>query len=237
MDIQVLYEDPDLLIIDKPPGITVNRAVTVHGETIQDWAEAHVTGKPMVGSAASEFENRAGIVHRIDRETSGALVIAKNTETFTKMQQLFKERRVRKTYLALVHGDMEPAEGEINAPVGRLPWNRERFGIVPEGRAAITAYLVIRKISFLGEPASLVEVYPKTGRTHQIRVHFKYAGHPLIGDFAYAGRKTSRRDRTRAPRVMLHAWKLSFVHPVSGLVVEVTAPIPDDMMTIIGEPV
>lgn len=151
------------------------------------------------------------------------------------MQAQFKNREVKKTYLALVHGDVLPPEGDINAPVGRLPWNRERFGILPEGKEAVTHYRKLQVVAHhvTGEPVSLVELAPKTGRTHQIRVHMQYIRHPLIGDMAYAGRKTSRTDRTWVTRVMLHAWKLSCTHPVSGIALAFEAPIPDDMNTII----
>jgi len=172
--------------------------------------------------------DRAGIVHRIDKETSGILLIAKTPEAFRELQRQFKEREVKKTYLALVHGKLVPEEGEINAPVGRLPWNTERFGVVPGGKEAVTRYKVVKC-----EDISLVELYPETGRTHQIRVHLKYINHPIIGDYLYAGRKTSRDDRAGdAPRVMLHAWKISFIHPDTHKTLAIESPIPDDMKSI-----
>ena len=131
MDISILYEDDDLLAIDKPPGVVVNRAESVKGETVQDWTETYLSFPRRRESNDSDFESRAGIVHRIDKETSGILLIAKNPIAFEKLQSQFKDRTIKKTYLALVHGDLVPSEGEIRAPVGRLPWNRERFGIVP----------------------------------------------------------------------------------------------------------
>lgn len=229
MNIPILYEDKDLLVIHKPPGLVVNRAESVKGETVQDWVEK--TYKIFI-------ENRAGIVHRIDKETSGILVIAKTPEAFYELQRQFKERIVKKTYLAIVHGKLTPAEGEIRAPIGRLPWNRERFGIVPGGKEAVTKYRVIRQVNS-GNPKdsrnlfSLVEVNPQTGRTHQIRVHLKYINHSLVGDYLYAGRKTSRVDRKIVGRVMLHAWKISFIHPETGKELAIEAPIPDDMKRII----
>ena len=222
MDIPILYEDECFLVIDKPPGIVVNRAESVKGETVQDWVEKtyHIF-----------IENRGGIVHRIDKETSGCLVIAKTPETFAELQRQFKEREIHKTYLAMVHGKLVPGEGEIRAPVGRLPWNRERFGIVPGGKEAITRYKVLHSIpsNVEGSLFSLVELYPESGRTHQIRVHMKYINHALVGDYLYAGRKTARADRKWAPRVMLHAWKISFTHPETRQSLAIEAPIPDDM--------
>ena len=226
MEIPILYEDEKLLVIDKPPGIVVNRANTVSEKTIEDW----------VNETYHTTMDRAGIVHRIDKETSGILLIAKTPEAFRELQRQFKEREVKKTYLALVHGKLVPEEGEINAPVGRLPWNTERFGVVPGGKEAVTRYKAVScQLSAVSkEHITLVELYPETGRTHQIRVHLKYINHPIIGDYLYAGRKVSRRDRAGdAPRVMLHAWKISFIHPGTKKVLAIESPIPDDMKSII----
>lgn len=239
MDITILYEDNELLVIDKAPGIVVNRAESVKGETVQDWVEKKGKRQTEKGKSEDEdFYNRSGIVHRIDKETSGILLIAKTPETFHELQRQFKEHEVKKTYLAFVHGKLVPEEGEINAPVGRLPWNTERFGVVPGGKESVTKY---KRVSCLLSPVSqeelsLVELYPETGRTHQIRVHLKYINHPIIGDYLYAGRKTSRDDRAGdAPRVMLHAWKISFTHPVTGKILAIESPIPDDMNRIISK--
>lgn len=246
MELPILFEDDELLVINKPPGIVVNRAQSVKGETVQDWAllraySAEAAAKAgqgyggQAGNDGSDFYNRAGIVHRIDKETSGILLIAKNPQAFQELQRQFKERIVKKTYLALVHGNLVPEESEIRAPVGRLPWNRQRFGIVPGGKEAVTRYTRISHFKFpiSNEELSLVELYPETGRTHQIRVHLKYINHPIVGDFLYAGRKVSRDDRTWAPRVMLHAWKISFIHPGTGKELAFESPIPDDMKRII----
>lgn len=235
MDISVLFEDDDCLVIDKPPGVVVNRAESVKTETLQDWAEKRL-GIASTGLAwGDDFVSRAGIAHRIDKETSGIVVIAKNPAAFAELQRQFKERVVQKTYLALVHGDVVPAEGEINVPVGRLPWNRERFGIVPGGRDSITNYKKIMTFehALTHEPVSLVELTPHTGRTHQIRVHMKYINHPLVGDYVYAGRKTSRRDRTWVTRVMLHAWKIVFHQPKTGEELAIESPMPDDMKRVL----
>jgi len=226
MNIPILFEDDAILAVNKPPGIVVNRAESVKEETVQDWVEKnyHIF-----------IENRAGIVHRIDKETSGILLIAKTPAAFIELQRQFKERVIHKTYLAIVHGVLVPDTGEIRAPVGRLPWNRERFGIVPGGKEAVTKFKVLQSIpsKVEGSGLTLVELYPETGRTHQIRVHLKYVNHPILGDYLYAGRKTARDDRTWAKRVMLHAWKLTCTHPVTGETLAFEAPIPDDMNSII----
>lgn len=249
MDISILFEDDDLLVINKPPGIVVNNATTVQGHTVQDWAYAHLGLTPpavphktqwdqsgeVIRDVEAEFASRAGIVHRIDKETSGCLLIAKTPALFDALQKQFKERQIHKTYLALVHGDLVPLQGEIRAPVGRLPWSREQFGIVPGGKEAVTSYTVVKKgTSPDREPISLVELAPQTGRTHQIRVHLKYIHHPIVGDYLYAGRKTARADRLWAPRVMLHAWKLAFVHPGTAASLAFEAPMPEDMNSIIN---
>ncbi len=263
MELPILYEDDDFLVVNKLPGVVVNRAESVKGETVQEWMEnrfpssfwqaqrARPESQRDAGQASmtmqseQDFISRAGIVHRIDKETSGILLIAKNPAAFIELQRQFKERIVKKTYLAIVHGKLVPAEGEIRAPVGRLPWNRERFGIVPGGKEAVTRYRVVKSLSVSGNSGnpkdsrnllvSLVELYPETGRTHQIRVHLKYVNHPILSDFLYAGRKTSRNDRKWAPRVMLHAWKISFRHPTTGKEVAIESPIPDDMKRIIEQ--
>lgn len=256
MDLPILYEDAFLLIINKPSGVVVNRAQSVHGETVQDFVDAYLHLSPRIASIKEKtaepiqkdikevFADRSGLAHRIDKETSGCLLIAKTSEILGLLLTKFRERDMKKTYLAVIHGKIEPPEGEIRAPVGRLPWNSERFGILPDGKESVTRYKVTsvfqrrsekRKHQKAHDEYSLVECYPETGRTHQIRVHLKYINHPIVGDYLYAGRKTARDDRVWAPRVMLHAWKISFDHPVTGIPLLVEAPMPDDMMKIVHE--
>ncbi|MBI5613373.1 RluA family pseudouridine synthase [Candidatus Gottesmanbacteria bacterium] len=232
-ELPILFEDESLLILDKPPGIVVNRAPSVKVETVQDFTQKKIHVLDTT-SKDSDFFVRSGIVHRIDKETSGILVVAKTEEAFIAMQNAFKERSVKKTYCAIVHGIMVPREGEIHAPVGRMTWNREHFGIVPGGKDAVTRYTV-QGNWFLshGEKFSFVLLYPQTGRTHQIRVHLKYLNHPILGDYLYAGRKTARDDRLWAPRVMLHAKEISFTHPKTGAILTIHAPMPRDMMEIV----
>ena len=243
--IPIIFEDKDLAVINKPAGITVNRAETTkEQETIQDWAEEKFSIENKILEPEQEkkfgeegwdprldFYKRGGIVHRLDKETSGMLIIAKNPDSFVNLQKQFKERQVKKTYVALAHGILSPEVGEIKAPVGRLPWNRSRFGVLPGGKDSVTNYSV-KKIYHMqksSEKLSYVELYPESGRTHQIRVHLKYINHPIFSDFLYAGRKTARNDRKFLERVFLHAAKISFYLPSNNKEVTFEAPLPDEL--------
>lgn len=215
------------MVIDKPAGYIVNNAETTKGQpTVQDWLMEDNRSE-----IARDMELRSGIVHRLDKETSGLLIIAKTKQSFEKLQSEFKERVVKKTYMALVHGRVENEEGKIEASVGRLPWRRDRFGVLPGGREASTGYKVVDRFEKDSEEYSLLELYPKTGRTHQIRIHLKYINHPIVGDSFYAGRKTARKDRVWCPRLFLHAFKIEFVHPVTRKVIKLEAPLEEDLST------
>jgi 23S rRNA pseudouridine1911/1915/1917 synthase len=199
----IIYEDEALLVLDKPAGIIVNKAQTTqHQVTVEDWLEEKNI-KP----------ERHGIVHRLDKETSGLLLVAKTREAMENLQAQFKKRQVEKTYLALVHGLVIPKIDEINLPITRNPFNRMRFGVFVGGRESITRYEVIE---YINNSYSLLTVFPKTGRTHQIRVHMKHRGYPLEADGLYGGRKTSNQDRCWCPRLFLQAASIKFIHPVSG---------------------
>lgn len=239
MDIQILFEDAYVLVINKPAGVVVNKAdTTKHVVTIQEWAEEkiNIDSERLPQENDSDFYKRGGVVHRLDKETSGALVLAKNESSFLALQKAFKEGRVEKTYTVLVHGIVKPEEGEVNVPIGRLPWNRMRFGVLPEGRESKTLYKalgVYKNPIKKGEVLTLLEAYPKTGRTHQIRVHMQYLGFPLFGDPLYAGRKTARDDRKLLARHFLHATKLSFPHPATGVRINISAPLPQDLSDLL----
>jgi 23S rRNA pseudouridine1911/1915/1917 synthase len=240
IDIEVIYEDEDILIINKPSGVIVNKADTTRHEfTVQDWLEQGPRAKYYLKPTSdleSDFYNRAGIVHRIDKETSGILIIAKNLASFENLQAQFKDRRVEKTYVALAHGKIQPEEGEISVPVGRLPWNRTRFGVLAGGKESLTKYKVITQFKSpakQGEYLTLLELYPKTGRTHQIRVHLKHINHPIFGDELYAGRKTSRDDRKFLERFFLHAKKISFFHPKTGKREEFESQFPQELQNML----
>ncbi|RJQ24410.1 RluA family pseudouridine synthase [Candidatus Parcubacteria bacterium] len=219
---KIIYEDECVLVVDKPAGMIVNRADTTKNvETLQGWVESKFPISNFqfpIDERNKDFVERVGIVHRLDKETSGLLIVAKDLESFENLQAQFKSGKVEKTYIALVHGKVIPAEGEINVPVGRVPWDRRRFGVVLEGKESRTLYKVLDCKTLRSgkkeEILTLVEVYPKTGRTHQIRVHFRYIGNPIFGDELYAGRKNMKSDRKLLPRHFLHAAKIKFFHPV-----------------------
>lgn len=200
-------------MINKPSGVTVNRAETTKSEiTVEDWLPASALP-------------RRGIVHRLDKDTSGLLVIAKTADALANLQAQFKNRQVKKTYLALVHGRLEPQSGNINLPVGRNPLNRQRFTVLITGRPAETGYRTVTGYA----DYSLLEVFPKTGRTHQIRVHFRHLNHSLAGDPLYLGKKRLQADRGWCPRLFLHARGLSFSHPGDGRIISLESPLPNDL--------
>lgn len=228
----VIFEDEDLLVIDKPAGIVVNNSDTTAGEvTVQNLVEGKI--EKTRKSEDSQFEKRGGIVHRLDKETSGVLIIAKNQKSFENLQAQFKERKVSKEYIALTHGQVKPEAGEINVPVGRLPWNRTRFGVLSGGRESRTLYNVLEGGGKGGEALTLVKLKPETGRTHQIRVHLKYIDHPIFSDPLYGGRKTSRNDRKILPRVFLHAYSISFNHPIKGERINLISPLPKELRNVL----
>ncbi len=233
-DIKIIYEDENILVLDKPSGVTVNKADTTKGEfTVQDYLEEKFKANNayLTADKESDFFKRAGFVHRIDKETSGILIVAKNNMSFENLQAQFKDRKVNKTYVALVHGHIDLPEGEISVPVGRLPWNRKRFGVLAGGKEAATLYKVVEKFD---KPFTLLELNPKTGRTHQIRVHLKYFNHPIFGDTLYAGRKTSRDDRKTLERFFLHAQKIFFYHPKTGDRVEFESQLPTELENVLS---
>ena len=221
----IIFEDESILVLDKPSGwITNDASTTTTQPVIQTWLRENLKYL-LVG----DRDRRDGIAHRLDKETSGLLVVAKTITAFENLQSQFKERKVAKTYIALAHGEVIPKEGKIEASVGRLPWRRQRFGVLPGGREAVTNYKVLKTLSKDNEKFSLVELYPKTGRTHQIRIHLKFIGHPIVGDNFYAGRKTSRDDRLWCPRLFLHAAKISFFHPETGKELTFESELPKDL--------
>lgn len=224
--LQILFENDDLFVVSKDSGITVNRSETTKGNTLQDLVEEKYD---IDVSSDPEFVDRSGIVHRLDKETSGALIVAKNPNSFKSLQAQFKNREVEKEYVALAHGKIIPRSGKINAPVGRLGWNRKRFGVVAGGREAHTRYEVQEYYSLGKEDLSFVRLFPKTGRTHQIRVHLKHIGNPVFADELYAGRKTARNDRKNLGRLFLHAEKITFFDPNTKEKITCIAPLPSEL--------
>jgi 23S rRNA pseudouridine1911/1915/1917 synthase len=244
--IPILYEDDSMVVIDKPHGIVVNRAESVKGQTVQDWMEEKYLLVESNESEAvkydendenvKEFISRSGVVHRLDKETSGVLVLSKTPEAFIKLKEQFKSREVTKKYTALVHGKVTPPVAAINAPIGRLPWNRLRFGVFPEGRESLTEYKVEKMYQTPeDEVLTLLTVAPHTGRTHQIRVHLQYIGHPIVSDLLYAGRKRVQDDRSWCPRLFLHAHELNIVSPQTGEKHAFVSPLPNELDSVLKQ--
>jgi len=210
----IIYQDQDILVVDKPAGLTVHPAP---GHPRGTLVNALLAICPDLQDIAGTL--RPGIVHRLDKDTSGLLVVAKNDRAQGSLSQQLKDRDVHKTYLALVHRAPRPPEGIIEAPIGRHPRNRKKMAVVAGGREAETRYRT--RQTFDGY--ALLEVQPVTGRTHQIRVHLAAVGHPVVGDTTYG-----RRSALIA-RQFLHAWRLAFTLPSSGRLVEFESPLPADL--------
>jgi len=217
--LQKLFEDEWLLVIDKPSGLTVHPGAGEKQETVLDIFRFHY---PQISAMADQ--ERPGIVHRLDKDTSGVLILAKSEEAQERMQALFQEREMQKTYLALVKGRLRFLNGTIDLPLGRSLKHRARFEVVGEDREdrrdAVTDFSVIRAF----EKFSYVRLMPHTGRTHQLRVHLAHFGNPVLGDILYGNRK-----QLDLPRLGLHAYAIEFTHPFTGNGVRVTSPLPADL--------
>lgn len=224
----VVYEDQVLLVVNKPAGMVVHPAPGHPGGTLVNALLAYL---PELATAG---DDRPGIVHRLDRDTSGLILVAKNEKSRRTLQRQFKDRQVHKAYLALLDEHLQPAWGRIEAPIGRDPHHRQRMTVLAGGREAVTEYHVLEQFSHTLGPAAgdytLVEAEPKTGRTHQIRVHFASINHPVVGDTVY-GR---RRPRLPIGRQFLHACRLEFKHPTTGRRIALEAPLPEDLASVLA---
>jgi 23S rRNA pseudouridine1911/1915/1917 synthase len=218
----IVYEDQAMIVVNKPAGMVIHPAPGHRSGTLVNALLAHCPDL-----AGDSGDARPGIVHRLDRDTSGLILVAKNEPIRRALQRQFKARQVHKVYVALLDGHLEAAHGRIEAPLGRDPRRRQRMAVVPGGREAITEYRLLA--SFAGGDYSLVEAEPKTGRTHQIRVHFASIGHPVVGDTVYGRRRT----RLPVPRQFLHAQRLGFTHPLTGQPLEFEAPLPIDLAAVL----
>ena len=228
MEPKIIYQDDAFFVIDKPAGWITNEADTTTTQPVlQSWIRENFE-YPLKGNK----EMRDGIVHRLDKETSGLVIIAKTKEAFEKLQAEFKNREVQKTYVALLHGRID-MDGKVEVSVGRLPWRRDRFGVIPGGRESVSEYKVLKFYPGNNAGHTLVEFYPKTGRTHQIRIHAKHIGHAIVADEFYAGRKTARNDRVWCPRLFLHATSIKFIHPVTNKTVEFKSDLPVDLKGVL----
>ncbi len=216
VDFTVLYEDDAFLVVAKPPGLVVHPGSGNRDNTLINGLLHRFGELAGVGDIA-----RPGIVHRLDKDTSGVLVVARTAPVHRQLVKAFKERLVDKTYLALVHGVPEKSQGTVEAPIGRHPVHRQKMAVRPaDGRAAVSRW----RVRQLFHQASLLEVNIETGRTHQIRVHLAAIGHPVAGDRLYG----SNRKNECFPRQLLHAWRLRFAHPATGQPLAFEAPLPDD---------
>lgn len=251
MNIHILYEDKDLLVINKPAGISVHGDGKSNKPTISDWV---LDKYPKLKNVGEPFEVevkggktikivRPGIVHRLDKETSGALLIAKNSKTFLFLKEQFKTHKIKKIYQAFVYGLVSDPRaslltgkrGVINVPIGRSPkdirmWTAGRGAREPL-REAITEYIILKKFQEKGEDFSFLEIYPKTGRTHQIRVHMRYINHPIVSDPLYKGGKEFELGMKR---LALHAKAITFKLP-NGEIKTIEAPYPIDFKRIINK--
>ncbi len=224
--LDVLYEDEALLVLNKPPGMVVHPASGNEAHTLVNALLHHCAGQLSgIGGVA-----RPGIVHRLDKDTSGCLVAAKTDETHVALSAQFASRKVEKVYQTIVCGEMERDEGQIRAAIARHPSHRKRMAVDDDaGRAALTGYRVLERL----RGATLVAAVLHTGRTHQIRVHFQFLGFPLVGDTVYGNRQNARLAELtnyKAARQMLHAHRLSFIHPRTARRMAFEAPLPGDFL-------
>lgn len=215
----VLYEDEALLAIDKPPGMVVHPAPG-------HWTGTFVNALLYHCRIEGGGDLRPGIVHRLDRETSGVLIAAKTVEVQRRLVEMFSRREVKKEYLAICVGN--PGSGTVDAAIGRHPKNRQMMAVVPTGRAAVTGYTTLASDGTL----SVVKAQPLTGRTHQIRVHMKQVGAPVLGDAVYGSKAVN--ERFGVTRQLLHAYRINFQHPVTGVTLTLQAPIPQDILSYIA---
>ena len=218
--LSVLYEDEHVAVVDKPAGMVVHPSF---GHTSGTLVNAILARWPQI-AAFADLE-RAGIVHRLDKDTSGVIVVAKTEDALAYLQAQFKARQIEKRYLALVEGIPESSEGVIDAPIGRDPRQRKRMAVTRDGREAVTAFRVLE----LYADHALLEVAPKTGRTHQIRVHLAFIGHPVVGDTVYGRRK----QRIKMKRHFLHAARITFTPAPQSDPVTVEAPLPVPLQDVL----
>jgi 23S rRNA pseudouridine1911/1915/1917 synthase len=224
-DIDILYEDKHIIVINKEPGLVVHPAPGHNKGTLVNRLLYYCPELEGIGGKL-----RPGIVHRLDKDTSGTIVAAKNDAAHINLAAQFESRKIKKLYLALVYGVVKSESGSISLPIGRHPSDRKKMSTVSrKSRSAETFWKVIERFN----EATLLELDLKTGRTHQIRVHCAAINHPVLGDPVYGGKKAAKKLPTSVPRQMLHAWRLEFAHPVTGEAMSFESPIPPDMEKVI----
>lgn len=219
--IDIIYQDEDIVIVNKPCGMVVHPAVGNEDKTLVNALMYHVKDLSGIGG-----EMRPGIVHRLDKDTSGLILVAKNDHAHAAMSEQFKARSMEKHYRAVAFGNFSEDDGLIDAPIARHPTDRKRMAVVAGGKESQTQWHVLERL----KSASYLDVNLLTGRTHQIRVHMQSIGHPLLGDVIYAPHV---KVPVHIPRLMLHAYSLSFDHPTSGKRIDIVAPIPEKFLTVL----
>lgn len=240
MLINILFQDDSLLVLEKPAGLVVDKSQTQQENTLENWLADKVKNV-----------DRNGIVHRLDKDTSGLILIAKTPQVLENLQKQFQDRVVKKEYLALVHGIIDKP-GKVEGAIGRNQGNREKFSVVLEGKQAETEYEPVKQLTIDNEQLAkifsglnkiqmrklermnynqftLVKCHPLTGRTHQIRVHLKHIGFPIVADEKYTGRKVCRLDKRWCPRQFLHAFRIEFRHPQTNEWMEFESKLPEDL--------
>ncbi len=230
--LEIIYEDESLAVINKPAGMVVHPGAGVPNGTLANAIAYHFNFQ----ISDSEFENRVGIVHRLDKDTSGLIVVAKTEEIHERLSEQFREREVFKSYVALVHGEIEEKAGTIDQPIAREKHNRTKMAIRKHGRNALSLWKVRKRF----EKFTLLNVEIKTGRTHQIRVHLMSINHPVVGDETYNGGRDKtikdmnvRRAVVELNRVFLHSERLSFTHPQTSERMEFYVPMPDELKNLL----
>ncbi len=286
----ILFADADVVVLDKPAGMVVNQADSNRSTSIQEWFTEYLAGQPEVpvsewrsqvpadfnaqyGTPTNIWAERRGLVHRLDKDTSGVLLLAKHPGALVNLLSQFRLRQVQKTYVCLIHGGLSIPQGIINAPIKRAQGDRKKFAVTIDGREAVTTYKVIERYQALRclanhssvvqplaadqvqppplpaaalkilrqnwvtytQGFSLVECEPKTGRTHQIRVHLAHLQHPVVGDQVYVGKKRTNLDRLWCPRQFLHARHLTFTHPRTNQSLSVESPLPADLTSALQQ--
>ena len=219
--LDIIHSDQHIIVLNKPAGLVVHPGAGVEKGTLVNALIHHFPGIERVG-----HPERPGIVHRLDKETSGVMVVARTDKAYSELKRQFKAREVEKVYMGLVRGHVQVADGRIDWALGRHPRHRQRISIrTKKPKAALTLYSVKKTFPDF----TLLEIKPVTGRTHQIRVHFAASGHPIVGDARYGGKDMARRQQ----RLFLHAWHIVFTHPVSKALLEFYAPLPPEFQDII----
>jgi 23S rRNA pseudouridine1911/1915/1917 synthase len=253
--LDVVFEDADLAVVNKPAGMMVHAGSGQNEDARSRGTLVNALLYRFKKLSSTGGDLRPGIVHRLDKDTSGLIVVAKNDRTHAALGEMFSDRQMKKTYLALVQGSVERARGTINAPVGRDPVRRTRMTTQPteNGRTAVSHYEVVRRLNNRFGKFTLVRVRIETGRTHQIRVHMASIGHPVVGDTLYGGsgqltdqvasqaaqskaaRRRAEPERLKLGRNFLHAARLEFTHPRTGKLLELEAPLPAELESYLAK--